>query len=242
MKPVLPVLARQLPRFGYRRMAQTVRETLEPIGEESLRRLWRLLGLQVKPRTRVRQRRRAGEIVVGLRATSPNQVWCLDFVKDRTRDQRSFRVLSVVDEYTRECLALVVGRQFLATDVVRALNRVLLTCGTPGYLRSDNGPEFIATEVALWAREQGIQLVHTRPASPWENAFSETFHSRLRDEFMERELFGSLVEAEVLCERYRWWYNLARPHSALQYRTPAAFAAQAMRSALGEPGLIGVQA
>ncbi len=186
---------------------------------------WQLLALHVKPRKRIRRRRPVGLPVGGLQAQHANHVWCLDFLKDTTRDRRPLRIFSIVDEHTRECLALLVARRFHAVDVVRALNRVRWVRGSPGHLRSDNGPECVASDVATWATEAGITLVHTAPGSPWENAFSKTFHSRLRDECLEREVFGSLEEAQVVCEAYRQWYNTVRPHSALGYQTPAACAA-----------------
>jgi transposase InsO family protein len=151
----------------------------------------------------------------------------MDFLKDRTRDGRPLRILSIANEYTRECLALVVARRFSAIDVVRMLEKVILVMGAPEYIRCDNGPEFIAITIEAWAKERGIQIVHSAPGSPWENPFSETFHSRLRDECLEREIFGSLEEAQVICEAYKRWYNTKRPHSALKYRTPAEFAAGA---------------
>lgn len=183
-------------------------------------------------------------MVSGLRATRPNEVWCLDFLKDRTLDGRTVRVLSVVDEYTRECLSLSVQPRFLATDVIRAVERVCEERGYPANVRSDNGPEFVATSVERWAAKAGIRLVRSTPASPWENPFSETFHSRIRDEFLEREAFGSIAEIRVLAQAYRAWYNEARPHSALRYRTPAAFAEKIKQegSGLVQPVLVGFQA
>jgi transposase InsO family protein len=237
-------LAKVFTRFGYRRMRQVVCAQMEPISPGSLQRLWQLLKLQVKPRKRHRRRPPRLPIVAGLRARGPNQVWCLDFMKDRTLDGRTVRVLSVVDEYTRECLALAVQPRFLAVDVVNLVERLSWEHGQPVHLRSDNGPEFVATVVERWASEVGIRLVRSTPASPWENAFSETFHSRARDEFMEREVFGSLAEIRVLAEAYRVWYNEARPHSALRYRTPAAFAAEVktLGRGFGTPNLVEVQA
>ncbi len=240
--PLLPPLARQLPRFGYRRIREVLCTTWEPISRKAVQRLWQLLALQVKPRKRIRRRRPVGLPVRNLQAQHANHVWCMDFLKDTTRDRRPLRILSVVDEHTRECLALLVARRFFAVDVVRALNRVRWLRGNPGHLRSDNGPEFVATSVASWATEREIQLVHTAPGSPWENAFSETFHSRLRDECLEREVLGSVEEAQVVCEAYRQWYNQVRPHSALRYQTPAAFAAGTITMKVARLQVAGVPA
>ena len=243
LKPVLPRLAREFPRYGYRRIQRVVAARLEPISRGALQRLWQVLKLQVVPKRRHRRRVTRLPAAPGLRAVRPNEVWCLDFLKDRTLDGRGVRVLSVVDEHTRECLALAVAPRFLATDVIGVVERVCGERGRPANLRSDNGPEFVATGVARWAARMGIRLVRLAPASPWENPFSETFHSRIRDEFLEREAFGSMAEIRVLAEAYRAWYNESRPHSALRYRTPAAFAEQVRRegSGLGQPALVGVQ-
>jgi putative transposase len=238
---VLPRLARVQPRFGYRRLCREVCATLEHVSRDTIQRLCRVLALQVKPIRRHRRRVRSLAVVRGLRAEFPGHVWCLDFLKDRTRDGRGLRFLSVVDEHTRRCLALAVARRFTAADVVGVLTRLVAVHGAPGHVRSDNGPEFVAGVVEGWATDEGIRLVRSAPASPWENPFIESFHSRLRDELVERDEFGSLEEAQVLAEAYRVWYNEARMHSALRYLTPAAFAARAMGSVVGQPALIGPQ-
>jgi putative transposase len=235
LKAVLPELARELPRYGYRRLCRTVRERVEPVSRDTIQRLCQVLGLQVKPLKRPRRRRAAPAAIPGLRAAFPHHVWCLDFLKDRTADGRALRFLSVVDEHTRQCLALRVGRRFTSSEVVAVLAGLIGRHGVPNHLRSDNGPEFVATVVETWAAGQGIRLVRSTPASPWENPYIESFHSRLRDELVERDEFGSLVEAQVLAETYRVWYNGARGHSALRYQTPAAFAARIMGLAGGEP-------
>lgn len=244
MKTILPVLARAFPREGYRFMRERVSETVEHISRKALRRLWRLLNLQVKPRKRHRTRRKALPVLVGLRATGPNDVWCLDFMKDWTFGGRALRLLSVVDEYTRECLALISARSFTAADVIAVLEWLCWRHGKPVHVRSDNGPEFVAKIVERWAEQVGVHLVRSEPGSPWQNPYSETFHSRARDEFTEATVFGSLAESIVLCESYREWYNLERRHSSLKYQTPAAFAKKVrkMGLVLGEPGLAMAQA
>lgn len=230
LKPILPELARKLPWSGYRPMTEVVCAAVEPISRNALQRLWQLLGLQRKPQRRKKRIRRKLPTIPGLRATAVNQVWCLDFMKDYTSDGRQLRFLSVVDEYTRECLALETGRRFRAEEVLDVLEGLMHERGTPAHVRSDNGPEFVASVVESWAKEVGIRLVRSAPGCPWQNAFSETFHSRVRDEFLEREVLGSEEEAEVLAEAYRRWYNEARPHSALGYIAPAVFAGKQDRS------------
>jgi len=145
-------------------------------------------------------------------------------MKDWTLGGRALRLLSVVDEYTRECLALVAARRFGTADVVAVLEWLGHARGMPTHVRSDNGPEFVAGEVTTWAQAVGVQLVRSAKASPWENPFSESFHSRARDEFTELNVFGSLEEAQVLCESFRQWYNVTREHSSLGEATPAGFA------------------
>lgn len=240
LKAVLPTLAQEAPREGQRRLRLTVLERCERIGKNGFHRLWQLLKLQVKPRKRKRTRRKPLPEAIGLRATGPNQIWCMDFMKDWTLGGRALRILSVVDEFTRECLALVPAGSFKADGVVAQLDWLAYQQGTPVRVRSDNGPEFIATTVADWAQTVGVQLVRSEPGCPWHNPYSETIHSRIRDEFTEWVVFGSLAEARVLCEAYRNWYNTARKHSSLAYQTPAAFAAKVktLGLVLGRPGLV----
>jgi len=224
LKPLLPQLARKLPWAGYRTMWDTVNAACEPIGLNAVQRLWQLLGLQCQPMKRRKRIRRRLPTIPGLRATGPNQVWCLDFMKDFTSNGRPLRFLSVVDEYTRECLAFEVARQFRAEDVLDVLETTMQRDGKPVHVRSDNGPEFIAKVVERWATALGIRLVRSAPGCPWQNPFSETFHSRARWELMEREEFGSEEEAGVFAEVYRRWYNEARPHSKIGRVPPAVFA------------------
>jgi len=190
---------------------------------ETVQRLWKTMQLQVPLRPRRPRRRRTPAVARGLRARHQNHLRCLDFLKDKTRDGRTLRFLSVVDEHTRLCMALEVSTRFPAVAVVAVLARLVAIHGRSLFVRSDNGPEFIAHEVARWAREAGVTLVRSAPASPRQNPFAETFHSRLRDELVEQEDFGSLAGARVLAEAYRLWYNNERPHSSLGYQTPAEF-------------------
>jgi transposase InsO family protein len=222
-------LALANPRYGYRRIAALLRAEGRRVNVKRVLRLWRAEGLKV-PRRR-RKRRRLGSSEGGTqrrRAARKNEVWSYDFVFDQTSDGRPLKVLPVVDEYTRECLAMVVGRSLTAADVVRTLAGLVAERGRPTYLRSDNGPEFIAAAVKGWLTNAGVATLYIEPGSPWENAYSESFNSRLRDELLDREVFGSLKEAEVLLAEHRRAYNHDRPHSSLGYVAPAVFASRCL--------------
>lgn len=223
-------LARQHPRYGYRRISALLRAEGRRVNRKRVQRLWRQAGLKVP--VKQRKRRRLGP--VGLRtpprrAEQPNQVWSYDFVWDQTADGRLLKWLPVVDEFTRECLSLPVERSLSGLDVVARLRALVAERGAPEFLRSDNGPEFVARVVRAWLASEQIRTLYIEPGSPWENAYSESFNSRLRDELLNREVFDSLTEAQVLGASYRREYNEQRPHSALGYRTPAAFAAACRR-------------
>jgi putative transposase len=159
------------------------------------------------------------------RAERKDHVWSYDFVMDHTEDGRRLKMMPVVDEYTRECLALEVERSITSKEVVKTLATLFAQRGEPAFIRSDNGPEFIAQAVKCWLEASGVETLYIEPGSPWENAYSETFISRFGDELLEREVFANLVEAKILVEEYRNHYNNERPHSALCYRTPVEFAA-----------------
>jgi putative transposase len=244
LKELLPQLARAHPWFGCPRITDEVRDREGRIGENTVHRLWKLLKLQVRPRKRKRVRRAPRLGALGLRAGRPNHVWCLDFMKDHLLNGRSFRMLSVVDEHTRECLALLAGWSFTAEDVVATLEWLCHRHGAPAHLRSDNGPEFIARVVGRWAEGQGVRLVRSAPHSPWQNPFIESFNATARREFTEWVVFGSLEEAGVLCDVHRRWYNEVRRHSSLGRQTPAAFAAKVRTfgPGLGQPSLAGAAA
>jgi transposase InsO family protein len=158
-----------------------------------------------------------------------DHVWTYDFVKDQTTDGRPLKILTVVDEYTRECLACPVARRFTSGDVVRTLRGLFATRGVPGHIRSDNGPEFIAKQVREWLEVNNVGPLYIEPGAPWQNGVGESFNGKLRDECLNLELFTSLVEARVVIEDYRGHYNHRRPHSSLDYRTPAAFASACRR-------------
>lgn len=219
-------LARENPRYGYRRIrALLVREGWS-VNLKRVRRLWRREGLKV-PQVQ-RKRRRVGRSENGCtrrKAERPNQVWSYDFIHDQTADGRGLKLLPVVDEFTRECLTIEVERHLTAKEVVSTLEYLFEVRGEPEFIRSDNGPEFIAEAVRVWLARRGLKTLYIAPGSPWENAYSETFNGRLRDELLNREVFETLKEAKVIVEDHRLGYNHRRPHSSLGYQTPAEFAA-----------------
>lgn len=216
--------ARERPRFGSRRVTTLLREDGWRVNHKRVERIWREEGLRV-PRKQ-RKRRRLGQSVNGIvhhRPLFPNHVWSYDFVSDQTEDGRTLKILPVLDEFTRRSLALDVGRSFRSRDVIATLERLVEEHGAPAYIRSDNGPEFIAAAIRQWLEESRIDTLYIAPGSPWENGYSESFNSRLRDELLDRELFTSLTEARFLLEDYRVDHNEKRPHSSLGQRAPAAF-------------------
>jgi putative transposase len=231
-------LADQHPRYGYRRVTVILRREGWRVNKKRIHRIWRAEGLKVM--IKQRKRRRLGTSENGSqrrRAEHPNHVWSYDFLIDRTEDGRRLKMLPIVDEYTRECLTIEVARHFTSVDVTRTLSQLFKERGVPELMRSENGPEFIATAVKEWLAESGVETLYIEPGSPWENAYSESFNSRFRDELLDREVFTSLVEAKVLVAEYVRDYNHERPHSAFSYETPAAFAAaQNINSTLTQLG------
>ena len=159
------------------------------------------------------------------RAAGPNDVWCWDFVFDRTASGSPLKWLSIVDEYTRECLALRVDRGVTSEDVIDTLAELFAIRGVPNHIRSDNGPEFIADALRQWLDRVGVETLYIEPGSPWENGYAESFHSRFRDEFLAMEIFDSIRDAQALTATWRDNYNTQRPHSSLDYLTPVEFAA-----------------
>ena len=220
-------LVRQWPRFGYRRIAALLRTESWRASATRIYRLWRREGLKVPQKKR--KRRRLGKSENGChrrRALHKDHVWCWDFVFDRTESGSVLKWLSIVDEYTRECLCLKVARGITSEDVIDTLAELFAMRGVPKCIRSDNGPEFIARAIQRWTKQLEIETLYIEPGSPWENGFAESFHSRLRDEFLALEVFESLVTARKLTQAWREDYNHYRPHSSLGYVAPAAFAAR----------------
>lgn len=226
-------LVRRHPRYGYRRIGQLLVGEGWRVNRKRIWRLWRQQGLKV-PQKR-RKKRRLGHSANGImrrRAEHKDHVWTWDFIFDCTSNGRSLKWLSLIDEFTRECLALEVGRRITAQDVVDVLIGLMHQRGVPRHIRSDNGPEFIAIAIGTWLKRSGVTALYVAPGSPWENGYAESFHARLRDELLAVEVFDSVAEAQMLALRWRQEYNHARPHSSLGYRTPAAFAAS-----LAEPSV-----
>lgn len=230
-------LSRAHPRYGYRRIAALLRTEGGCVNRKRVYRLWRQEGLQVPGKSR--KGKRLGDSENGClcrRAEHINHVWSYDFVADQTEDGRRLKLLVVLDEYTRESLTIEVQRQIKAPEVLATLEYLFAVRGAPQYLRSDNGPEFVAEAIQQWLQNSGVQTLYIAPGRPWENAYLESFNSRFRDELLNTESFGNLREAKVLVEDYRRRYNHHRPHSSLNYATPAAFAAACLASAPASAG------
>jgi transposase InsO family protein len=231
-------LAAQRPRFGYRRIAALLRREGWHASRTRVLRLWRREGLKVPQKTRrKRHLGESGQACHVRRAQHKDDVWCWDFVYDRTASGSPLKWLSIVDEYTRECLTLKVDRSITSEDVIDTLAELFAMRGVPRHIRSDNGPEFVASAIQGWLRQVGVEAMYIAPGSPWENGFAESFHSRLRDEFLAREVFESLAAARRLTAAWREDYNHHRPHSSLGYQTPAAFAVVCAASAPATPAL-----
>jgi putative transposase len=215
-------LARQYGRYGYRRVTALLRPAGWRVNHKRVERIWRREGLKVPSKQPKRSRLwLADGSCIRLRPEYPNHVWSYDFVEDRTHDGRKYRMLNVLDEFTRECLAIRIRRRLNSTDVIDVLTDLFLLRGIPGHIRSDNGPEFVAKAVRNWIAAVGAQTAYIEPGSPWENGYCESFNARLRDELLDGEIFYSLKEAQTVIEAWRRHYNTARPHSSLGYRPPA---------------------
>jgi len=220
----LRAFSKQRPRWGWRRAAKQARREGWSVNDKRIQRLWRQEGLKVPYRKRKKAHRRIGTAVGAMCPIAPNALWAMDFQFDTTADGRILKLLNVVDEYTRECPAIVVGRSIDADIVVATLERLALQRGAPAFVRFDNGPEFIAAAVADWCRFNDVNTVFIDPGSPWQNAWIESFNGRLRDELLNGWHFDSLLEAHVLIEDWRIDYNEHRPHSAHGDLTPSEFA------------------
>jgi transposase InsO family protein len=231
-------LVRQRPRFGYRRIAALLRKEFWRASATRIYRLWRREGLKVPQKKR--KRRRLGKSENGChrrRAEHKDHVWCWDFVFDHATSGSTLKWLSIVDEYTRECLSLRVDRSITSEDVIDTLAELFAMRGVPQHIRSDNGPEFIARAIQRWTKQLSIETLYVEPGSPWENGYAESFHSRLRDEFLALEVFDSLVAARKLTQAWRDDYNNHRPHGSLGYVPPAEFAARCAASVRATPSL-----
>ena len=215
-------LATQYGRYGYRRITALLKEEEWQVNHKKIERIWKREGLKVPQKQPKRRRLWLNDgSCIRLRPECKDHVWSYDFVMARTSDGRSFRILTILDEYSRECLAMKVDRHINSQDVIDQLYELFLLRGVPKHIRSDNGPEFTAKKIRDWLTELGVKTLFIEPGSPWENGYIESFNGKLRDELLNREIFTTLIEAKILIEQWRWEYNHVRPHSALRYRPPA---------------------
>jgi len=215
-------LASKYGRYGYRRITALLKQEGWQINHKRVERIWRREGLKVPKKQTKRGRLWLNDgSCVRLRPQYKDHVWSYDFVMARTSDGRSFRILTIIDEYSRECLALLVSRRITSQDVIDQLFNLFVLRGIPEHIRSDNGTEFTAREIRNWLGHLGVKTLFIEPGSPWENGYIESFNGKLRDELLNREIFTTLTEAKVLIEQWRREYNQVRPHSALGYKPPA---------------------
>ena len=226
LRAELRELSRRHPRWGYRKAWASLREQGWEANRKKIQRLWREEGLRVPRRKRKRQRLGTSTVAgARLRAERPNHVWALDFQFDTTVDGRVLKLLHVVDEHTREALAIQVERRIDADHTVRVLDRIVAGHGRrPELLRMDNGPELTANALRDWCRFGGSGSAYIEPGSPWQNPFVESFGGRVRDEVLAVEAFDSLLEAKTVIEEWRTTYNTQRPHGSLGWKTPTAYA------------------
>jgi putative transposase len=209
-------LALQYGRYGYRRITALLRDAGWRVNKKRVERIWRQEGLKVPQKQPKKSRLWLNDgSCIRLRPEYPNHVWSYDFVEDRTHDGRKFRMLNVIDEFTRECLTIRVSRKLKAVDVIDLLSDLFILRGVPGHIRSDNGPEFIATAVRTWISAVGAKTAYIEPGSPWENGYCESFNSKLRDELLNGEIFYTLKEAQVVIESWRRHYNRASQHPSV---------------------------
>ena len=216
-------LATKYGRYGYRRItAMLNNEKHWKVNHKRVERIWRREGLKVPQKQPKRGRLWLNDgSCIRLRAEYKDHVWSYDFVEERTTDGRKFRTLNIIDEFTRECLAIKVNRKLNSQDVIEELFNLLVCRGIPDHIRSDNGSEFTAKMVRKWLNRLGVKTLFIDPGSPWENGYIESFNGKFRDELLNREIFTTLEEAKVLIAQWRKEYNQVRPHSALGYRPPA---------------------
>jgi transposase InsO family protein len=220
-------LASQYGRYGYRRITVSLREVGWQVSKDRVERIWRREGLKVPQKQKPRGRLWLNDgSCVRLRPERPNHVWSYDFVSTYTHDGRTVRILNLIDEFTRKCLAIQCRRRLNSRNVIEVLADAMIGHGIPEHIRSDNGPEFVAKDLRKWLADIGTKTLYIEPGSPWENGYCESFNSKLRDEFLNGEIFYSLKEVQVLAERWRVYYNTVRPHSSLGYRPPAPVAWQ----------------
>lgn len=215
-------LAAQYGRYGYRRVTELLNRAGWDVGTDRVLRIWRREGLKVPRKQRPRSRLWLNDgSCIRLRPERRNHVWSYDFVEAQTHDGRKVRLMTLIDEFTRECLAIRVARRINSLGVLETMADVMLVRGIPEHIRSDNGPEMTAKIVRKWLADVGAKTLYIEPGSPWENGYCESFNGKLRDELLNGEIFYSLKEAKILIEQWRYHYNTVRPHSSLGYRPPA---------------------
>lgn len=219
-------LSRKHPRYGYRRITALLRRAGQSVNAKRVQRIRRREGMQVSRRQR-RCKRVGLSTAERQRATHINDVWSWDFVTDQTENGSHFRILTLIDEHSRRCLATHAGWSIRAVDVITVVEAAFARYGRPRHLRSDNGPEFIAYAIQDWLAASQVKTLYIQPGSPWENGHIESFHDKLRGECLNRELFGSLLEAQIILDQWRTEYNDERPHSSLRYQTPSEYARRA---------------
>lgn len=215
-------LACNFGRVGYRMVGDMMRNKGRLINHKRVERIWKEEGLKL-PKKQPKKRRLwlSDGSCIRLRPEHKNHVWSYDFLEDRTAEGRKMRILNIIDEHEHECLASIPRRSWRNNDIIEALSGLMLLKGSPEYLRSDNGSEFTAKRIREWLQNAGILATYIEPGSPWENGYIESFNARMRDEFLNGELFGNLYEAKVLIDRWVKYYNTVRPHSSLGGRPPA---------------------
>ncbi len=218
-------LAGEYGRYGYRRITALLNQAGFEVGKDRVQRIWRREGLKVPKKQPKRGRLWLNDgSIVRLRPEHRDHVWSYDFAEARTHDGRSLRIMAVIDEFTRECLALKVARRINSLGVIDVLADVMLMRGVPDHIRSDNGPEMTAKVVRDWLGSVGTKTLYIEPGSPWENGYVESFFGKMRDELLNGEIFYSFREAQIVIEQWRQHYNTKRPHSSLGYRPPAPVA------------------
>jgi len=210
-------------RYGYRRITALLNQNMGwRVNHKRVERIWRIEGLKIPQKQPKRGRLWLNDgSCVRLRPEHKDHVWSYDFVKEHTENGKAFRVLNIIDEYTRECLAALPERKIKSEDVLDQLFNLFVFRGVPEHIRSDNGPEFTARAVRKWLNHLGVKTLFIEPGSPWENGYIESFNGKMRDELLDREIFTTLAEAKVLISEWRKEYNQIRPHSSLNYRPPA---------------------
>ena len=227
----MKALSAQYPRYGYRRIQVLLARRGHAMSADRTHRLWRQAGLQV-PRKRPR-RRVASSRPRPLPARGMNEVWAYDFVFDRCANGQQLKCLTVIDEYTRECLAIDVAGNLRSQRVIEVLSQLVSVHGAPRHLRSDNGPEFVSCAVLKWLTDERIDTAHIEPGKPWQNGANESFNGKFRDECLSMQWFKNRIDAKILIEGYRHEYNEVRPHSSLGQLTPAEYKRQLATTNIG---------